>query len=75
MDAFNDVMCTTSTTVRTLHVHAAAFVEASPDFSTNQSGQIGDMLLVLACGWFILCNDGLLAYWLEQSSGPIVLAC
>lgn len=29
-DAYNDVICTTSTTVRTLHVRAAAFVEASP---------------------------------------------
>ena len=64
MDAFNDVMCTTSTTVHTLHVHAAAFVEASPDFSTNRSDQIVDMLLVLVCGWFILGDNGLLAYWL-----------
>ena len=62
MDAFNDVMCTKSTMVRTLHVHAATFVEASPDFSTNQSDQIGDMLLVLAGCWFMLCDDGLLAY-------------
>ena len=43
--------------------------------STNRSDQIGDMLLVLAGGWFILCDNGLLAYWLEQLSSPIILAC